>query len=146
VRFRGGVALEGGGLFVSGFSAGLGGIQGRLGVQINDMIGVYAQPELSFGAGKVGSATGFTGTASGTGVVDFTFLDQLFVGVGGGAAVLGSLTGGELQFRVGGYPVFTRGANGIRRKGLMVGVDMRVYFVTGATVLSPMLGIGYEAF
>lgn len=145
-RFRGGIALEGGGIFVSGYGIGLGGVEGRLGVQINNLIGVYAQPAINFGGGKYGGVTGITGSAGGTAVVDFTFLNQIFVGAGGGGAIIGSLPGGQLHIRAGGYPVFTHGANGIRRKGLMIGLDLRVWFVSGGTLVSPMLGVGYEAF
>jgi hypothetical protein len=149
-RFRGGISVGGGGLFVSGFSAGLGGIDGRMGAQINNLIGVYAQPHISFGAGKVGNATGFTGEATGDAVVDFTFLNQIFVGAGGGGGIIGSLPGANVLLRFGGYPVFTHGENHIRRKGLMLGADMRMYFFSvnggGAQVLQAMASIGYEAF
>lgn len=149
-RFRGGVALEGGGIFISGYGLGLVGVEGRLGVQINNMIGVYAQPEFSLGGGKYGTGTGFTGTAGSTAVVDFTFLNRFFVGVGGGAAIIQSAAAGEFHFRAGGYPVFTHGLNGVRRKGLMVGLDLRVYpllgVYRGTTLMSPMLAIGYEAY
>jgi hypothetical protein len=39
-----------------------------------------------------------------------------------------------------------RSADGIRRKGLMVGVDVRSVFVDGATGVLIMGCIGYEAF
>jgi hypothetical protein len=39
-----------------------------------------------------------------------------------------------------------RGDNGIRRKGLMLGVDFRSVFVSGATGILFMGCIGYEAF
>lgn len=146
-RFRGGIALEGGGWFVSGYSAGLVGVEGRLGVQLNNMIGIYAQPEFSLGAGKVAGVAGITGTLGSSAVVDFTFLDQIFVGAGGGGGYIGNAPGGMLHIRAGGYPVFAHGAHGGRRKGLMVGLDFRTYFIRGfGAVLSPMLGIGYEAF
>lgn len=148
VRFRGGVSIGAGALLVSGFTAGMGGVDGRIGVQINDLIGVYAQPHLSFGAGDLGSTTGFTGAAGTSVLADFTFVDQVFVAAGGGFSYLGAVPdpGGELHFRVGGYPVVGEGENGIRRKGLMLGADMRVYFLGGTTILQPMGSIGYEAF
>lgn len=148
VRFRGGVSIGAGALLVSGFTAGMGGVDGRIGVQINDLLGIYAQPHLSFGAGELGSTTGFTGAAGTSAVVDFTFVDQVFVGAGGGFTYLGAIPdpGGTLLFRVGGYPLMGEGENGIRRKGLMLGADVRVYFLGGETLLQPMGTIGYEAF
>jgi len=79
-------------------------------------------------------------------VVDFTFLDQIFVGAGGGGIILQSVPAGELHIRAGGYPVFTHGLDGLRRKGLMLGLDMRIFFAGGATVMNPMLSVGYEAY
>jgi hypothetical protein len=146
VRFRGGIALAGGGLFVSGFSAGMGGLDGRLGVQINNLIGIYAQPHLSFGGGKTAWGTGFLGTAGSSALVDFTLFDHLTAGVGGGGALLQNVGAGELHFRLAGYPVVGRGENGIRRKGFMLGLDTRLYFITGGQVLQMMGAIGYEAF
>jgi hypothetical protein len=146
-RFRGGVALEGGGWFISGYSAGLVGVEGRLGAQINNMIGVYAQPEFSLGAGKVAGVAGITGTAGASALVDFTFLNQIFVAAGGGGGYIGNAPGAMVHLRAGGYPVFTHGAHSGRRKGLMIGLDMRIYVISGyGAVMSPMLGIGYEAY
>lgn len=146
VRFRGGISGGGGGLFVSGFAAGVGGLDGRLGVQINDLVGLYVQPQFCVGAGKLGNGTGFTGTAGGSLVVDFTLADRFFVGVGGGGGVINNPAAGMVHFRVGGYPAMGYGANGIRRKGLMLGADVRIWVASGITVLSPMASIGYEAF
>jgi hypothetical protein len=150
VRFRGGVAAGAGGLFISGYGLGLGGVEGRLGVQINNMIGVYAEPYLSFGGGKVQGATGITGTVGSVVGADFTFIDQIFAGVGAGGGIIGSLPAGQVQLRVGGYPVLARGDNGIRRKGLMIGADLSIHFGslagTSYKLLQPMVMIGYEAF
>ena len=38
------------------------------------------------------------------------------------------------------------GKDGIRRKGLMLGGDVRMYFLSGITVMQVMGGVGYEAF
>jgi hypothetical protein len=148
VRFRGGVSGGVGAEFVSSATAIMGGVDGRMGVQINDMIGVYAQPHLSFGSfgSGVGGFAALTGTFTGTAVVDFTFLDQIFVGGGAGFGVFNNPTGPVVHLRAGGYPLMGHGENGIRRKGLMLGVDLRLGFITGATVVYPMGSIGYEAF
>jgi hypothetical protein len=146
-RFRGGISGFGGGLFVSGISLGMGGVDGRLGVQINDLIGIYAHPTLGvYGGGTVSGSGSVGGLVGATAMVDFTFIDQLFVGAGGGYAVLNNPHGPELQFRLGGYPVVGDGIDGIRRKGLMLAADLRVFFVEGSTFISPTASIGYEAF
>jgi hypothetical protein len=144
VRFRGGVSGGVGGEIVTGGTAIMGGVDGRLGVQINDLIGVYAQPHLSFGS--FGGALGFTGTFTTTAVADFTFIDQLFVGGGAGFGLFNNPTGPVVHLRAGGYPLMGHGENGVRRKGLMVSFDMRLGFITGDTVIYPMGSIGYEAF
>jgi hypothetical protein len=147
LRFRGGVDIAGGGLLVSGFGVGMGGVDGRIGLQINDLIGAYVQPHLAFGGGKYHGASVFTGVAGASGIVDFTFFDQLFVGGGGGFAYVGEIPdpGASLHFRFGGYPLQGDG-EGARRKGLLIGADLHVHFVQGFTLLQPMLAIGYEAF
>jgi hypothetical protein len=147
VRFRGGISGGGGGLFVSGFVVGMGGVDGRLGVQIMDLVGLYVQPHLALGSGTYDGVTLFTGALGGSLVVDFTFIDQLFVGAGPGISWLGSLTdpAPEIHVRFGGYPVVGDGEGG-RRKGFMIGGDVRVYFVGDITVVEPFVSLGYEAF
>jgi hypothetical protein len=146
VRFRGGVAGYGGGLFLEGYSMGIGGAQGHLGVQINDLIGVYAVPQVGIYGGEISGLVGIGGLAGASAVVDFTFLDQIFVGAGGGFAVLNNPIAGELHIRAGGYPAFGFGEDGIRRKGFSIAADLRVFFLQGFVLLSPTLSLGYEAF
>lgn len=152
VRFRGGISAGGGGLFLGGYTFGLGGVDGRLGVQINDLVGIYAQPQLAIYGGSVSigsgrSLPGVGGIVGGSALVDFTFIDHVFVGVGGGGALLNNPAAGELHFRVGGYPAVGFSRNKIQRKGLMIGADLRVFFVQGGlTLFSPTASIGYEAF
>lgn len=146
VRFRGGVSLAAGTMFLSSYSGFLAGVDGRLGVQINDMIGVYAVPHLTLGPISVGSLSTFIGVFSTTAVVDVTLIDQIYVGAGGGFGVVNNPTGPALHFRAGGYPLMGYGENGIRRKGLMVGADMRMYLLSGITVMELTGGVGYEAF
>jgi hypothetical protein len=146
VRFRGGVSAGAGGMFISDYSGFLGGVDGRLGLQINDLIGVYAVPHLSFGPVSVGSVSSAIGVFSATGVVDATFIDHIFVGAGGGFGVVNNPSGPVVHFRAGGYPLMGHGDDGIRRKGLMVGADVRLYVLSGATVMQVMGGLGYEAF
>jgi hypothetical protein len=119
----------------------------RFGWQFSNMLAIYAQPHLSFGSLGSGNATsGLTGTFVGTIMGELTFLDRFFAGAGFGYGVLNNPSGFALDFKAGGYPLMGHGANGIRRKGLMVGLDFRPVFVTGATGILVMGCIGYESF
>jgi hypothetical protein len=147
VRFRGGVSATAGTMAVSNYSGFLAGVDGRLGLQINNLIGVYVDPHLSFGPVKVGNiGSTAIGVFSATGIVDVTLFDRMFVGAGGGFGIVNNPTGAALHFRLGGYPLMGRGEDGIRRKGLVLAADVQTYFLSGVTVLQPMGSIGYEAF
>lgn len=123
------------------------GLDLRLGWQVNHLLAIYAQPHLSFGTlGTNGVVSGFTGTLTGTVMAEATFFDLLFVGAGAGYGVLNNPSGPTIEGRFGVYPIVGRGSNGIRRKGLMVGGDIRAIFVDGATGTLLMGCIGYEAF
>jgi hypothetical protein len=144
VRFRGGVSLGAGPMFIA-YSGFLAGVDGRLGLQINDLIGVYVQPHLSFGTAKVGAVKGFTGVVAATGLAEVTLMDHFFVAAGGGYGVLNNPNGPVVHFRLGGYPLMGSG-EGARRKGLMLGIDTRLFFVPGDTGMQLMGALGYEAF
>ena len=146
VRFRGGISLGGGGEFVSGFTAGLGGLDGRLGVQINKLVGVYLQPHFSAGAGSIGSVSGATATAAATVLADFTFIDRIFVGAGAGYGLVNNPHGAAIHVRFGGYPLMKFSEVAPRRKGLMVGADLRTYFTQVGPVVQLMAAVGYEAY
>lgn len=145
-RFRFGISGGALALFGAGSSFPYGGADLRLGVQVNDMIGVYAQPQLGFYGGNTAAGFGTGGLVGASAVVDFTFVDRVFVGAGFGYAVLNNPSGPELHFRLGGYPLAGRSSEKVRRKGLMVGADLRFYFLDGATFTLPTLNLGYEAF
>jgi hypothetical protein len=168
-RFRGAVSAEGGAIIVpDAINVGLAGVQGQLGVQINHLVGVYAVPQLDIVFGEVGGVH-----LAAAAVVDFSIIDEVSIGVGpeigvfgavgasDGAATAagGAMYGGRLHF--GFQPVWGRGEDGIRRKALSIGLDIR--FLAGEAgfarasattaeaavaqfVLSPMLSIGYQAF
>ena len=169
-RFRGGIRAEVGALIAPGPGEVLPGVgaQGNIGVQINDLIGVYWAPSLDILFGSLGGLN--LGSAV---LVDFTFDDTWQIGVGpdvGAFAALGSsgatgtaaggaVYGGRLHFA--GFPLVGEGENPVRRKGLALGIDVRflvgdVGFATvgpaGTTgsasefLLVPMGFIGYEAF
>jgi hypothetical protein len=122
----------------------------RLGWQVNNLLAIYAQPHLSFGtlstSGSGAQVSGATGTFTGTVIGEVTLINRLFAGAGFGYGLLNNPSGPAVELRAGGYPLMGRGDNGIRRKGLMLGVDFRSVFVSGATGILFMGCIGYEAF
>ncbi len=153
-RFRFGIAGVAGLESVSADNASISGpmfgLDLRLGFQVNHMLAIYAQPHLSFGSlsTDVPGATisGGTGTFVATVLGEATFADRFFGGAGIGYGVLNNPSGFTLHLRAGAYPLMGKAANGIRRKGLMLGVDFRTVFIDGATGLLITGGVGYEAF
>jgi hypothetical protein len=147
-RFRGGIDLTAGGLLANGYGVGLVGVDGRVGVQVNHLLGLYVQPQLVFGDGSVGNINHFTGVFGVTGMADFTFGSRFFVAAGAGFTYLGTNdanAAGEIEVRLGGYPIVARNRYGARR-GLMIGADIHVIFVDGVQLIEPMFAIGFEAF
>jgi hypothetical protein len=119
----------------------------RFGAQINNLIGVYAQPTLGYysanGSGGL-AAGGLLGMAV---VADATFMDRFFAGAGIGYTVYNNPGGVTPILRVGGYPLMVRSEQKARRKGLMLGVDLRFTSLTGLkTIVMPTFNVGYEAF
>jgi hypothetical protein len=148
LRSRVGFSVMGGATLIEGLAAPSFGGEARIGVQINHLVGVYGTPHFVIG-NVGGNALSTFGLFAATGDVDFTFLDHLYVGAGGGFGVVNNPVGPVLHLRLGGYPIMGRGENGYRRKGLQIGADMRVYFTSDAavgTVTEITGGIGYEAF
>lgn len=119
----------------------------RFGAQVNNLIGVYAQPTLGYysvnGSGGL-AAGGLLGMAV---IADATFIDRLFVGAGVGYTVYNSPGGITPILRVGGYPLMSRSDQKARRKGLMAGIDLRFTSLEGLkTIIMPTFNVGYEAF
>lgn len=153
IRFRFGVS-GGYGFFTAKAEAGSAelsctyyGMDLRFGAQINDLIGVYAQPTLGYysadGAGPLGVG-GLLGMAGGA---DVTFLDRFFAGAGIGYTVYNNPSGISPLLRVGAYPLMSRNSESIRRRGLMVNMDVRFTKLEGLkTIVMPTFNIGYEAF
>jgi hypothetical protein len=150
-RFRFGVSAGAGPLLASAGGQSVtpfyGGMDLRFGMQINDLIAIYAQPQLGFYGGNFGGTTGVGGLLGASVLGDFTFSDRFFAGAGVGYGVLNNPSGPELHFRGGFYPLVNRADDKARRKGLMLGVDFRVHLVSGGiTAIAPTFSIGYEAF
>jgi hypothetical protein len=167
-RFRGGIELDGGLFKPPAGALGAIGPSGQLGYQINDFIGVYAVPGFTI---LFGAAGGLDVTAGA--VVDFTILDGAltlgagpefgaFAFFGTGAAGGGAGYGGRLHLAW--NALVSRGADGVRRRGLVVGLDLRFIIGPEATAaantsgvasasasdtgftFAPLLSIGYVAF
>ena len=153
VRFRFGVAA-GIGFFTAATEGGDAevsctyyGADLRLGAQINDLFGVYAQPTLGYysadGSGGL-AAGGLLGMAV---VADVTIIDRFFAGAGLGYTVYNNPAGVTPILRVGGYPLMSRSDQKARRKGLMLGMDLRFTSLEGLkTIVMPTFNLGYEAF
>lgn len=155
-RFRFGINAAAGNESVSASSGGASasgtmyGLDLRLGWQINNLLAIYAQPHMSFGSltAKGGNVTvsGATGTIVSTVMAEATFADRFFVGAGLGYGILNNPSGLALGVRAGGYPLMSHADDGPRRRGLMLGVDVKTVFVDGATGVLALGCIGYEKF
>lgn len=162
-RFRGGVALEGGAIIAPGaISLGIAGVQGQIGAQINNLIGVYVTPGFDIVFGGLGGVN-----LSSAVMVDFTLLDDwftvgagpnfsFFAALGGAGATAGALYGGRLHFALN---IVGHGVDPVRRKAFVVGLDVNllggaVGFASTTTaaasvsqfVVQPVLTLGYQAF
>jgi hypothetical protein len=80
-------------------------------------------------------------------VADVTIIDRFFAGAGVGYTVYNSPAGVTPILRIGGYPLMVRSEQKARRKGLMLGVDLRFTSLEGLkTIVMPTFNVGYEAF
>lgn|SRR6185369_686905 len=119
----------------------------RFGAQVNNLIGVYAQPTLGYYSVNGSGGLGAGGLMGFSVVADATFIDRLFVGAGVGYTVYNNPGGITPILRVGGYPLMSRSEQKARRKGLMVGADLRFTSLEGLkTIVMPTFNVGYEAF
>jgi hypothetical protein len=151
-RFRGAIVATAGIEKVSvgntDLSATMFGVEGRLGLQLNNTIGVYAQPYLAFGSFGDG-IFGATGTFATTVVGDYTLGDRLSLGGGLGYGYYNNPSGPVFHARAGFYPLVGHAAaDAARRKGLVIGADFR-YFALGQGYTGTYLvtlGLGYEKF
>ncbi len=165
VRFRGAIGVEGGALVLPDIvTLGYGGASSQVGIQINNLVGVYVVPQLNI---VFGQAAGLQlGTAM---VVDFTIDDivsvgagpevSIFAALGSNTVAAGAFVGGRLHAAV--YPLLDKSANGINRQALAIGMDVRFLTGIGAAAesdqngqragatdfsLAPQLTLTYQAF
>jgi hypothetical protein len=169
-RFRWGISGFGGPL-AGGLSGGHGGIDARLGAQINETVGIYGQPMLLLGAGYGSEASATSASVSASGIalygigalVDATFANLFYIAAGpeilhgamGSASSTVSTTGTSQSAAGSTGPYFSIATRlGFafgsmkpkRRKAFTVGLDMRIIFNPGDPVLTPGLALGYDSF
>jgi hypothetical protein len=99
---------------------------------------------VPLGAQECSAAGGLVGLAL---VADATIIDRCFVGAGVGYTIYNNPAGISPILRVGGYPLMSRSDQKARRKGLMLGADLRFTSLEGLkTIVMPTFNLGYEAF
>jgi hypothetical protein len=130
----------------SGFSASLFGGDWRIGAQIDDKHAIYLHTHLSFGTGKIGAASGYTGNFAAALIAERVLPMRFFVGAGGGYGVLNNPDGPLAQLRAGWYPFEQNSNTKVRR--LNVALDSRWYFAGPqvGTVTHIALTLGYDRF
>jgi hypothetical protein len=132
-----------------GLSGSLYGMDWRLGAQINNALALYVDTHLSFGTAHIGAASGVTGNFAVAAMGEYTILNKVAIGAGGGYGILNNPSGPLAQARVAWYPLSSASTTSARRKGLMVGFDARFYFADAmqvGTVRQFALSIGYEKY
>jgi hypothetical protein len=162
-RFRWGISGAGGPL-MGGFTGGAGGVDLRFGMQMNSLLGIYAQPIFLVGAGAQADLEGASATALalyGVGALaDVTLADLFYAGAGpellfggmGEAEVSTSSTSASASAATGpffGIALRTGLAFGSmepnRRQAFTLGLDMHVVFANEPAIL-PLIALGYESF
>ncbi len=161
-RFRWGISGAGGPL-IGGVRGGAGTLTLRLGAQILEMLGVYAQPILLAGAGAAADndSAAVQGLALyGVGVLaEVDLINLIFIGLGpeimwgGIAEASSSATSSSASGSVG--PFFALAARiGValgsktpkRRSCFTIGIDMQLVIHNGNATFMPMLALGYDRF
>ncbi len=170
MRFRWGISGFGGKYFVNGTGGGIGGIDARFGVQLDNMIGIYGSPILLIGAGATATNTATSASTSvslvalyGVGALaDFTFSDMFFVAAGpellrgaaaqaatqvdtNSASASASAEAGTffgIEARAG---VALGSIKPNKRKAFTIGLDLHAIFTSKVTVV-PLLALGYDMF
>lgn len=162
-RFRWGISGMGGPYFQGGNSAGAGGVDVRLGVQLTDKFAVYGQPAAIIGGGASAGPGGAKASALVMGsfgaLADLTIADLFYVAAGpelvsgtigsagtsGTSATAGGAAGTffSVAARVG---LALGSVKPDRRKAFSIGGDFRVVFTPGGATVIPFLALGYESF
>jgi hypothetical protein len=162
-RFRWGISALGGPYFYNGASGGLGGVDVRIGYQLNGDLAIYGQPSLMIGGGAKAGASGASASALAfygiAALADYTLADMVYLAAGpeilagGTGASEVSTTGGKASASSGAFfSVAARAGLALgskkpeRRKAFTIGLDFHCTFVTGGPLIVPAVALGYEAF
>lgn len=164
-RFRWGISA-GGGPIVGGYDGGAGGIDARFGVQLDQLLGFYAQPVALVGAGVSADADG--GSAAGLAAVgvgalaDVTLINLIYLALGP-ELLFGEFGAAEVNVNDAGASASAEAASGVffsiasragialgsmeptGRSAFAIGLDMHIVFV-GDVAVMPMIFLGYESF
>lgn len=146
-RFRGGVSLYGGGYLIRGTGIGYGGLEGRLGVQIRDWVGIYAEPAFLVGA----DSSGVIGRVSLGVIPEFSVADIWFIGAGPELYAVAGATKNSyfVASSIVGVNARTGFAIGSKRPGrrhsFTIAADLRLDFFDGHPGVAPALSLGYDA-
>lgn len=164
-RFRWGIWAIGGPYFYAGSGGGVGGVNVRLGVQINEMFGVYGQPIGILGGGASVSAGGAASASAVvvggfSGMADLTLGNLFFIAAGpellAGAAGAARAASGMTKAQ-GAEGVFfsIAGRMGLalgnthdpkQRRAFTFGLDFHLILTPTDPVIAPMIGLGYDQF
>lgn len=164
-RFRWGIT-GGAGPMVGGYSGFGLGVNARVGMQLSQMLGVYAQPVAMVAVGAQADYDNADVTAAalyGVGALgDITLGDIFFVAAGpelllggvGSSGVVVNPDGSTATVEASTGPYFAIAARAgvvlgskkpTRRSGFSIGLDMQVVFAGDALIL-PLIYLGYERF
>jgi hypothetical protein len=163
-RFRFGLSVMGGPM-MSAYEGGAGGLDLRLGYQMNNRAGFYAQPVGLLGAGAsvdADSARASGLALAGAGLLlevtpaDFFYLaagPEFLTGALGTASATASTISTATRVETG--PFFSvAGRAGValgrakpnRRNAFTIGLDARVVFAPGGLAVLPLVALGFDAF
>jgi hypothetical protein len=153
-RVRFGVSGVGGG-FVGAAHGALGGAAVRIGIQANDVVGIYLQAQGLIGQFLPAPGDGLAGFAFHSLMIDFTIADRVQIGVGPALDFVwgcdgryqhacsgsGPYLGGDLRL------AFLAGDRGPgRRSGLVFSFDAHPTWFGDDAAITLLFGIGFELY
>jgi hypothetical protein len=161
-RFRWGIT-GGGGPMIGGYTGGGLGVDARFGMQVSEMLGVYAQPSVFVFIGALADDTNADVTAGavyGLGALGDLTLGDLFFLAAGPEILMGAIGSASVNadgstaeaasgpfFSIAARTGFVFGRKGPdRRSGFSVGLDLHAVFAGGETAIPVMIFLGYESF
>jgi len=154
-RVRFGLSGAGGG-FVGHVGGGMGGIEPRIGIQINNLFGVYVQSQWMLGgivADRYG--TNFAGFAFNQLMGDLTFFNMLQVGVGPSLDFIWGCNASNGQaacadagpyFGLNGRLAVVIGGGEPHRSGFVLSLDVHPTILRGDAVTAFLFGLGGELY